>query len=165
MPLAACGGSSPFAKPSLYKLPGYSRRRVLEILPRPAAFWGRRSNLVERVGSKLAHNQGEEQELEYTQLRKRLQMLEFLRRALGESQDRGDLGVVLEFHNPPPTEEAESSYGTLPPYAEPPLLTAFGMRVDVSKELGIDNAEAVALLKDLKSEGCLQLDFISRDLS
>lgn len=87
-------------------------------------------------------------------------MLEFLHRALGESRDRGDFGVVLEFHNPSP-QEGEESYGTLPSYDESPLLTAFGTRVDVAKELDIDNAEAIALLKDLESEEWLQLDYAS----
>ena len=44
---------------------------------------------------------GEEAELEYPNLTKRLEMLQFLHRALEEHQNRGDVGLVLEFYNPP----------------------------------------------------------------
>jgi len=38
---------------------------------------------------------GEEAELEYPHLTKRLEMLEFLHQALEEHQNRGDVGLVL----------------------------------------------------------------------
>jgi hypothetical protein len=98
--------------------------------------------------------------LEYPQLAKRLEMLEFLHRAFDESQDRGDRGVVLEFYNPPPHESSES-YNTLPSYDEPPGLTVFGMRVDIAQELGISGAEAIGLLRDLETEGCVYLDYVN----
>ncbi len=98
--------------------------------------------------------------MEYTRLTKRLEMLEFLHRALDESLNRTDPGLVLEFHNLPPHEELES-YNTLASYDGSPRLTVFATKVDVARELGISGKEAIGLLKDLEADGCLQLDYVS----
>lgn len=96
--------------------------------------------------------------LEYEQLTKRLRMLEFLHRALGEAQRRGEPGLMLEFYNPPPRDDLLESYNTLP-YDNPPRLTIFGTRVDVARELGLSGADAIGLLKDLETDGCIDLDY------
>jgi hypothetical protein len=101
---------------------------------------------------------GEEEELEYPHLTKRLEMLEFLHRALDEHQNRGDVGLVLEFYNPPPHEDLDS-YNTLPRYNAAPRMTVFGTKVDVAQELGISGAEAIGLLKDLETDEYLNLNY------
>ncbi len=102
---------------------------------------------------------GEEAELEYPHLTKRLEMLEFLHRALDEHQNRGDVGLVLEFYNPPPPHEGLNSYNTLPRYDAAPRMTVFGTKVDVAQELGISGAEAIGLLKDLETDEYLKLNY------
>jgi hypothetical protein len=101
---------------------------------------------------------GEEAELEYPHLTKRLEMLEFLHRALKEHQNRGDVGLVLEFYNPAPHEGLDS-YNTLPRYDAAPRMTVFGTKVDVAQELGISGAEAIGLLKDLETDEYLNLNY------
>jgi hypothetical protein len=101
---------------------------------------------------------GKEAELEYPHLAKRLQMLQFLHRALEEHQNRGDVGLVLEFYNPPPHEGLDS-YNTLPRYDAAPRMTVFGTKVDVAQELGTSGAEAIDLLKDLETEEYLNLNY------
>jgi hypothetical protein len=101
---------------------------------------------------------GEEAELEYPHLTKRLEMLQFLHRALEEHQNRGDVGLVLEFYNPPPHEGLDS-YNTLPRYDAAPRMTVFGTKVDVAQELGISGAEAIGLLKDLETDEYLSLNY------
>lgn len=96
--------------------------------------------------------------LEYEQLTKRLRLLEFLHRALGEAQRRGEPGLMLEFYNPPPRDDLLESYNTLP-YDNPPRLTIFGTRVDVARELDLSGADAIGLLKDLETDGCIYLDY------
>lgn len=98
--------------------------------------------------------------MEYPQLTKRLEVLEFLHRTLDESRDRGGHGVVLEFYNPHPHEGLES-YNTLPSYGDPPRLTVFGTKVDVAQELGISGAETIDLLRNLETEECIHLDYTS----
>jgi hypothetical protein len=102
-----------------------------------------------------------EKALEYPQLTQRLEMLEFLYRALDESRNRREPGLVLEFYNPPAHEEALESYNALPSYDTSPRLTVFAMKVDIARELGISGTEAIVLLKDLETDGCLQLDYVS----
>ena len=97
--------------------------------------------------------------MEYTQLTQRLEILEFLYRALDESRNRAESGLVLEFYNPPAHEEALESYNVLPSYDTSPRLTVFATKVDVARELGISATEAIVLLKDLETDGCLQLDY------
>ncbi len=99
--------------------------------------------------------------MEYPQLTQRLQLLEFLYRALDESRNRMEPGLVLEFYNPPAHEEALEAYNTLPSYDTPPRLTVFATKVDVARELGISGTEAIVLLKDLETDGCLRLDYAS----
>jgi hypothetical protein len=101
---------------------------------------------------------GEEAELEYPHLTKRLEMLQFLHRALEEHQNRGDVGLVLEFYNPPPHEGLDS-YNTLPRYDAAPRMTVFGTKVDVAQELGMGGAEAIDLLKDLETDEYLNLSY------
>jgi hypothetical protein len=101
---------------------------------------------------------GEEAELEYTHLTKRLEMLQFLHRALEEHQNRGDVGLVLEFYNLPPHEGLDS-YNTLPRYDAAPRMTVFGTKVDLAQELGISGAEAIDLLKDLETDECVNLSY------
>ncbi len=96
--------------------------------------------------------------LEYEQLTKRLRMLEFLHRAFGEAQRRGEPGLMLEFYNPPPRDDLLESYNTLP-YDNPPRVTIFGTRVDVAQELGLSGADAIGLLKDLEIDRCIDLDY------
>ena len=96
--------------------------------------------------------------MEYPHLTKRLEMLQFLHRALEEHQNRGDVGLVLEFYNPPP-QEGSGSYNTLPRYDAPPRMTVFGTKVDVAQELGMGGAEAIGLLKDLEVEEYLKLSY------
>ncbi len=96
--------------------------------------------------------------LEYEQLTKRLRLLEFLHRALGEAQRRGEPGLMLEFYNPPPRDDLLESYNTLP-YDNPPRLTIFGTRVDVARELDLSGADAIGLLKDLETDGFIYLDY------
>jgi hypothetical protein len=128
---------------SFPKSPGFARRRV------PEFFWDPRAS---RRKAKA---------LEYTQLTQRLQMLEFLYRALDESRIRTESGLVLEFCNPPAHEEALESYNALPSYDTSPRLTVFATKVDVARELGISGTEAITLLKDLETDECLQLDYAS----
>jgi hypothetical protein len=96
--------------------------------------------------------------LEYPHLTKRLEMLQFLHRALEEHQNRGDVGLVLEFYNPPPHEGLDS-YNTLPRYDAAPRMTVFGTKVDVAQELGISGAEAIGVLKDLETDEYLNLSY------
>ncbi len=37
----------------------------------------------------------------------------------------------------------------------------FATKVDVARELGISGTEAIILLKDLETDGCLRLDYAS----
>jgi hypothetical protein len=87
-----------------------------------------------------------------------LGMLEFLHRAFDESRDRGDPALMLEFYNRPPRDDDLERYNALP-YDDPPRLAMFGTRVDVARELGIDGAEAISLLKDLETEEYILLDY------
>ncbi len=96
--------------------------------------------------------------MEYPNLTKRLEMLQFLHRALEEHQNRGDVGLVLEFYNPPPHEGLDS-YNTLPRYDAAPRMTVFGTKVDVAQELGMGGAEAIDLLKDLETDEYLNLSY------
>ena len=96
--------------------------------------------------------------MEYPHLTKRLEMLQFLHRALEEHQNRGDVGLVLEFYNPPP-QEGLDSYNTLPRYDAAPRMTVFGTKVDVAQELGMGGAEAIDLLKDLETDEYLNLSY------
>ena len=97
--------------------------------------------------------------MEYAQLTKMLKMLEFLHRLLTEARERGDPGLVLEFYNPPPRDDSLESYEALPRYGEPPRLTVFATRVEVARELGLDAAETIGLLKDLEAGGYVYLDY------
>src|SRR5215217_1532554 len=85
-------------------------------------------------------------------------MLQFLHRALKEHQNRGDVGLVLEFYNPPPHEGLDS-YNTLPRYDAAPRMTVFGTKVDVAQELGMGGAEAIDVLKDLETDEYLNLSY------
>ena len=96
--------------------------------------------------------------MEYPSLTKRLEMLQFLHLALEEHQNRGDVGLVLEFYNPPPHEGLDS-YNTLPRYDAAPRMTVFGTKVDVAQELGMGGAEAIDLLKDLETDEYLNLSY------
>ena len=96
--------------------------------------------------------------MEYPNLTKRLEMLQFLHRALKEHQNRGDVGLVLEFYNPPPHEGLDS-YNTLPRYDAAPRMTVFGTKVDVAQELGMGGAEAIDVLKDLETDEYLNLSY------
>ena len=96
--------------------------------------------------------------MEYPNLTKRLEMLQFLHRALEEHQNRGDVGLVLEFYNPPPHEGLDA-YNTLPRYDAAPRMTVFGTKVDVAQELGMGGAEAIDLLKDLETDEYLNLSY------
>ncbi len=107
---------------------------------------------------KASSSKGSE-ELEYAQLTKMLRMLELLHQLLAEARKRGEPGLALEFYNPPPREDYLESYEVLPPYDEPPRLTVFGTRVDVARQMGLDAAEALCLLKDLEAEGYVYLDY------
>jgi len=92
------------------------------------------------------------------QLAKQLEVLEFLNQVLGDSRNREDHGLVLEFYNPQPQEGLES-YNTFPSHDETPRLTVFETKVDVAQELGISCEEAIGLLKDLEAEEYLRLNY------
>ena len=72
--------------------------------------------------------------MEYARLTKMHRMLKLLRRLLAEARKCGDLGLVLEFYNPPPSDDSLESYDALPRYDEPPRLMVFGAKVDVAWE-------------------------------
>ena len=112
-----------------------------------------RGNILPKVSAR------KRDKLEYARLTKMLRMLKLLRRLLAKTRKRGDLGLVLEFYNPPPSDDSLESYDALPHYDEPPRLMVFGAKVDVAREVGLDAAEAIGLLKELEADGYVYLDY------